>query len=304
MANPMIANAKTYTDLQGLDQLKYAAHNANTRHALAQQFESMLMQMMVHSMRAANAAFGDELSSNNQMQMYQDLFDKQLSLTVAGNGNGVGLTAMIEKNLSRGMLKDSAAASPVLAMGSPPATPATVISKPPVTPPVTSPVTSPKFATHAAFVQGLWSTAKEAAATLGLAPEVLLAQAALETDWGQKIVAHVNGDSSHNLFNIKATTPNNAVHVATLEQKNGVLTRQSAAFRSYTSFKESFMDYARLLLHDGRYASALAAKGDPAHFFKALQQHGYATDPNYANKVMKIFSSQPFQHMVSMAKVF
>src|SRR5690606_29546652 len=60
------------------------------------------------------------------------------------------------------------------------------------------------FSSPEDFVRKLWSMAKAAANYIGAKPEVLIAQAALETNWGKNILGR--GGASHNLFNIKADT--------------------------------------------------------------------------------------------------
>ena len=137
-----------------------------------------------------------------------------------------------------------------------------------------------------AFVQSIWPHAQRTAAELGVSPKALVAQAALETGWGRRLVG---GDESHNLFGIKATGGWGGTRVdsATHEFVNGVRQDQRAQFRGYRSIDESFDDYARLMRND-RYAGALAAGDDPDRFAHALQQAGYATDPSYAAKISAI----------------
>ena len=143
-----------------------------------------------------------------------------------------------------------------------------------------------------AFVQSIWPHAKRTAAELGVSPKVLVAQAALETGWGRRLVG---GDGSHNLFGIKATGWNgNRVNAGTHEFVNGRRQDQRADFRAYGSIHESFDDYARLMRND-RYAGALAAGEDARGFARALQHAGYATDPSYAAKISAIVDGPTLQ---------
>jgi len=144
-----------------------------------------------------------------------------------------------------------------------------------------------------AFVRSIWPHAQRTAAELGVSPKALVAQAALETGWGRRLVG---GDESHNLFGIKATGgwDGKRVDSATHEFVNGVRQDQRAEFRGYRSIDESFHDYARLMRND-RYAGALAAGDDPDRFAHALQQAGYATDPSYAAKIAAIVDGPTLQ---------
>jgi peptidoglycan hydrolase FlgJ len=141
-----------------------------------------------------------------------------------------------------------------------------------------------------AFVRELWPHAERAGAALGVAPEVLLAQSALETGWGRHVIPRGDGSSSHNLFGIKADTRWNGdrVQVNTLEYVNGVPEQQRAAFRAYQSPAESFADYVDFLQRNPRYRGALAQGSDAEGYLRGLQSAGYATDPAYADKILDI----------------
>jgi flagellar protein FlgJ len=136
-----------------------------------------------------------------------------------------------------------------------------------------------------AFVRSIWPHAKRTAEQLGVSAKALVAQAALETGWGRRLVG---GEDSHNLFGIKATGWNGRrVESATHEYIGGARHDQRDSFRAYGSIHESFQDYARLMRSE-RYAGALAAGTDADRFARALQQAGYATDPAYAAKIQAI----------------
>jgi flagellar protein FlgJ len=125
-------------------------------------------------------------------------------------------------------------------------------------------------------------------------PDLLLSQAALETGWGRSIMRHPDGQSTHNLFGIKAdpSWEGDRVVQSTLEYIGGRLVRTRAAFRAYGSFAESFEDYASFLKGQPRYARALEHAGDPGAFMRGLQEAGYATDPSYAEKVLRIWTDR------------
>ena len=75
-------DAGTYTDLSGLAALKNAPTTPATIKAVSQQVEALFLQMMLKSMRDATDAEGGETTSN-ETSMYQDMFDKQVALTLS-----------------------------------------------------------------------------------------------------------------------------------------------------------------------------------------------------------------------------
>lgn len=142
------------------------------------------------------------------------------------------------------------------------------------------------YSSPEAFVKSIWPHAVETARELGVSAKALVAQAALETGWGRRLVG---GDDSHNLFGIKATGKwgGKSVDSGTHEFENGRRVNVRAQFRAYDSVHQSFTDYARLMRNE-RYAGALAAGEDTSRFANALQTAGYATDPSYAAKISAI----------------
>jgi flagellar protein FlgJ len=126
----------------------------------------------------------------------------------------------------------------------------------------------------------------EAARELGVDPRNLIAQAALETGWGRS----QPGGDSHNLFGIKAGSSWSGDRVAanTEEFDSGVAARVDASFRAYGSPRESVDDYVRVIRDNPRYASALNTGSDVHAFANALQRGGYATDPEYARKLVAV----------------
>lgn len=140
------------------------------------------------------------------------------------------------------------------------------------------------------FVATLLPMAQEAAQRIGVDPKMLVAQAALETGWGKSILRQGNGSSSYNLFNIKATGSwqGDQARAVTSEFRDGQMVKESAAFRAYGSFSESFHDLASLLLNNDRYQDVVKSADNPEQFANELQKAGYATDPNYARKISAI----------------
>jgi flagellar protein FlgJ len=167
---------------------------------------------------------------------------------------------------------------------------APVVDATPPRPAVPANLAAPKPGTPEAFVAEVWPHAKAAAAELGVDPRMLVAQAALETGWGRSVMRGADGRPSHNLFGIKATGgwQGNAVHQQTTEFRQGVMQRERASFRSYASVGESFADYVRLIGENPRYRDAVAAGTNGHRFADALARAGYATDPQYADKLKAI----------------
>jgi flagellar protein FlgJ len=147
---------------------------------------------------------------------------------------------------------------------------------------------TPSFAEPKDFVSALIEPAKGVEEKIGVPFQVVIAQAALETGWGQKIIKDQQGSSSNNLFNIKADSRWDGEHIQkdTLEFEEGAMVKKSAPFRAYESLNESFNDYTNFLTTNDRYQGALQNAGNVEHFLQGLQQAGYATDPQYANKIM------------------
>lgn len=154
------------------------------------------------------------------------------------------------------------------------------------------------------FVKSLYPVAEKVAKTLGVDPKVMLAQSALETGWGRYMIPREDGRNSFNLFGIKADArwDGESTNVNTLEFRNGQPQQEQAAFRAYGSFEESMRDYADFLLSNPRYGAALQ-QADNAHAYtQGLQRSGYATDPQYAHKILKILDSDPFNQAVDAAR--
>jgi len=147
---------------------------------------------------------------------------------------------------------------------------------------------TPSFAEPKDFVSALTDPAKAVQQKLGVPFQVIIAQAALETGWGQKIIKDQQGGSSNNLFNIKADSSWSGEHIKkeSLEFENGAMVKKSAPFRAYQSLSESFDDYVDFLSKNDRYQGALQSSGNVEQFLHGLQEAGYATDPEYANKIM------------------
>ncbi|AOV16620.1 flagellar rod assembly protein/muramidase FlgJ [Acidihalobacter aeolianus] len=282
--------ASTYTDFQGLGQLKAAAraNNPQAKAAAIKQFESVFIEMMLKAMRDATPK--NPLFDNSQTSLYQNLYDHQLAINLAGHGD-LGLGKLIGQSLggqgvAQGAIPpDSSRSAPAATSAPPPSVAATGEAALPVTWPP---------ATPADFVRAVMPYAKQAAAKIGVAPQVLVAQAALESGWGKRIPQLPDGRSSFNLFGIKAGSDwqGASVAVPTVEFNGGVLQQEKAAFRAYSSLAASFADYAKLITSQPRYQSAVAQASEPSAYLAQLQSAGYATDPAYAEKIQSILGGQ------------
>jgi len=120
-------------------------------------------------------------------------------------------------------------------------------------------------------------------------PEILLAQSALETGWGRHI--HAN-----NLFGLKDLSFDPGCSEAeTFEVENNQKKKIKALFEDFDSPIESMLAYVALIRLSPRYHKAWLLRKDPRKYFKALQEAGYATDPNYMRKCLAVLKSLPLE---------
>lgn len=301
------SQAAVFTDFAGLSDLKHRARNdaSGSLREVAQQFEAIFMQMVLKSMRDATPGGG--LFESQQSGFYSDLFDQQIALTTAGRG-GLGLADAIVRQLSEsvpGGGRDPLQARAGLehyrarALSGTDDAPSPIASASPG--PVSEEPKGSLFESPGAFVRGIWRHAHAAARRLGLAPEALVAQAALETGWGQHVMQRPDGQSSHNLFGIKADGrwSGDKVAAPTLEFREGALRRERAEFRAYRDIGQGFADYAAFLEGHPRYGRALQAGDDPVAFARELSRAGYATDPAYPQKIKNILQGNVLQRALA-----
>ena len=143
------------------------------------------------------------------------------------------------------------------------------------------------------FIAAIWPHAERAARQIGVTPHALAAQAALESGWGRRVAVGTDGQTTYNLFGIKAgrSWSGDRTETATHEYVRGVRRVKVADFRAYESIEECFDDYVAMLRANPRYASALRHGGTSRRFAARLQLAGYSTDPHYARKVHDIANS-------------
>ncbi|PVZ66740.1 flagellar assembly peptidoglycan hydrolase FlgJ [Pelagibaculum spongiae] len=309
------------SDVRGLADLKRQAGRNNpeaTREA-ARQFEGQFFKMMLKSMRESNAVFeeGNFMHSNGE-KVYEQMMDDQLVDRMTRSGS-LGLTDMIVDQLQRASKKVDAVAPETLNV---PQRNQWLSLKQLQNKIVASPIENnssanksrfsqalsdaqmpaTNFSDPADFVRQLMPMAKTAANKLGVKPEVLIAQAALETGWGKKMVKGVDGSGSNNLFNIKADHrwQGGRVQVSTLEFRGGVAKKEMASFRAYPNLKSSFNDYVDFISQSPRYSQAMKNTSDSKAYLSELQNAGYATDPNYAAKIQRIAEGEHFTSEVNV----
>lgn len=296
-----IVDSSTLADTGNLTALQQAAaaHNPQALKEAAQQFESLFTGMVLKSMREAN--FGDSLFGSDQEDMYQDMYDDQIASEIS-KGRGLGLADRLVQQLRRSGLpgttqggSSASGSSGVSASSSATGAPggsagAGTSNTSSAAAAATSSSTAsscPSTSQQLQFAQSLWPQAQQAAKQLGVSPVSLVAQAALETDWGRSMPRTAGGSSSNNLFGIKAGAAwsGGSVQSTTQEYDSGTATAVKAQFRSYATPSQCFQDYVSLLQSNPRYAGALGTGANTQAFAAGLQSGGYATDPAYATKL-------------------
>ncbi len=298
-----VATPSFYADFEGLTSLKkdVKANDPQAIREAARQFESLFTEMMLKSMRAAK--LGEGLGDSDQTDFYQEMYDQQLAVQMS-QGKGLGLADMLIQQLTRsGVIPGAASAAPAhsvashsgaVSASSAAAAPRATGSGDTVGPAAISPPGSAPSRGHGAsqrqrisFVQSVAPYAQQAASQLGVSADALIAQAALETGWGQHVPAG-GGSSSNNLFGIKAGTASNApaLSAATTEYQRGVPMRLKQSFRAYSSVQQGLNDYVTVLRRQPGFQAALGTGEDLPAFANALQRGGYATDPDYASKLL------------------
>jgi len=139
------------------------------------------------------------------------------------------------------------------------------------------------------FLAAISPWAKETADKLGVAPELVAAHAALESGWGKQPLKNGTANAN-NLFGVKAggSWQGEVALASTTEFEHGAMLKKTERFRSYPDTASAFRDYADLLTSNPRYAAALNTGSDARAFASGLAKAGYATDPNYADKLSKV----------------
>jgi flagellar protein FlgJ len=317
-----IASQRLAVDPTALDALRLQAKNdpKGALKAMGGQFEALFLGTLMKQMR--DTSFDDSEGSGD-LATYRSLLDEQMVQTM-GKAGGIGIGAMLTKSIARSAGLDGVANnSGSAAVSSDGSRSMVTQSLPPgfsealqrwraqsaqgAGDSATAQDPGGISASQSAFINTLLPQAQTAAAQLGVAPGLLVAQAALETGWGRKAIRQPDGSDSHNLFGIKAgsnwTGP--VANVTTTEYVHGTVQKQVQAFRVYGSYQEAFDDYARLLANSPRYEKALNQGSNGAAFGAGLQGAGYATDPDYARKLAavagQVLAQQDAQSSLALA---
>ena len=270
-------------DVRSLDGLRSrsSADPKGAAREAAKAFESLFMQEMMKSMRASTLATG--MLDNEGTKLGTEMLDSQLATSMAGRPGG--LSDIIAKQLERQM---GMAPGPIprAAEANPEAAPLQSSQEAP------KEVKIPQTAAGA-FVYSHTQAAQKVSERTGIPAEFMISQAALETGWGRKEIKHADGSPSFNLFGIKADAnwKGPVAEVWTNEYIGGRMQRVKAKFRAYGSFEESFNDYARLITESPRYAGVVENAKNARGFAVGLQKAGYATDPEYANKLSAVINT-------------
>jgi flagellar protein FlgJ len=285
-------NASAAWDAQSLNELKVKAGQdpkANIR-PVARQVEGMFVQMMLKSMREALPK--DGLFSSDSTRLYTSMYDQQIAQQMTA-GKGLGLAEMMVKQMTDGQA---------------PVEPGDQMQQVPMKfdletvntyqnqaltqmvrkalPRAPENDDEPMSGDSKDFLAQLSLPARLASQQSGVPHHLILAQAALESGWGQRQIKRENGEPSFNLFGVKAT-PNwkgPVTEITTTEFENGEAKKVKAKFRVYSSYLEALSDYVGILTRNPRYAAVTNA-ATAEQGAQALQSAGYATDPKYAQKL-------------------
>lgn len=310
MVNGTDLNGKVAFDAKSLDSLKLAARE-NSPEAIktvAKQFESILMNMMLKSMREANPQDGP--FDNEQSRMFTSMLDQQLSSNLSAKG--LGLADVLVRQLTKSTQPNADTADQLLNSESAnPADPTKGAAEkllfpdysiqhtkkePATTAPTVSNVSEAKTSSLtgsvSSFINKMLHHAKAATESTGMPAHLMLGQAALESGWGKHEIKTADGTPSHNLFGIKATGnwKGKVVEAVTTEYINGVKQKRIEKFRAYDSYADSFKDFANLMKSNPRYQNVVANVHDVNRYANAMQNAGYATDPHYAKKLSSVIN--------------
>ncbi|KUK72704.1 MAG: Uncharacterized protein XD91_1165 [Clostridiales bacterium 38_11] len=141
------------------------------------------------------------------------------------------------------------------------------------------------------FLEFASGMAKKSFEKTGMSAALQTAQAILETGWGQSLpVDKYSGKFSNNLFGIKGSSTNGSVTSNTWEVYNGTTYRVDAAFRAYNNVQESWDDHKGILLNLDRYKPFRDVMYHSSLGAWAVRRAGYATDPQYPLKLMRIIN--------------
>ncbi|HEF8771235.1 flagellar assembly peptidoglycan hydrolase FlgJ [Providencia manganoxydans] len=286
-------------DLQSLNGLKRELTDSPEKglRQVTQQLEATFVQMMLKSMR--DALPQDGLFSSDQTRMLTSMYDQQIAQDLSQKGLGFGEmmynqlkmqgnTSPLEQPMKPFSMEDRLIDSlPNQAM-------AQIVRRfAPLGDALSSPMQKVKSLSLNSqnFISQLIEPAKAASQKSGISHLLVLAQAALESGWGRREILTAEGKSSHNLFGIKAgkNWQGPTTNIMTTEVINGKSIKMRDDFRVYGSYEEAIADYINLLTENPRYRDVKHAQS-PEVAARRLHQAGYATDPNYSDKLISLIN--------------
>lgn len=323
------------TDMTQYSALRVGAKNNDPAalREVAGQFEALFLQSMLKSMR--DASIGDPLfGDSNARDMYEDMLDQQLAVEMA-SGKGIGLAEMLVRQLGgeqatrpspeRMYDTERSRAAPGIRgydarhggasgearsdevgdeMTGHPLVHDMSATRIAGNTPGVGPRARQAWDNPENFARDVWPHAQRVARQLNVPVEGVVAQAALETGWGRHVMPGRDGTASMNLFGIKAglSWSGDSVAQRTVEFDGDVARQEVARFRLYDGVAESFDDYANLIASNARYDNVKNQGDDVQGFATALADSGYATDPQYAQKITRVASSDTMSRVLNDLK--
>lgn len=285
-----------------------AAGDQEAQKQVAQQFEALFIQQMLKQARESTSGHG--LLNSSALRMTQSIGDEQLALNLSNPGLGLAEALLAQMQQSQGVNQPlpsersgvDAQSTRLSHLRSDVGEKGRLIDAPSLTAlikklagagsvdHVASAIRgAPKHITE--FVSKMRDAVQVAAAETGIPAKLIMSQAALESGWGKSEIRHENGKTSHNLFGIKAGSSwkGQVTTITTSEFVDGKMVKMKQPFRAYGSYEESLTDYAKLLSTSPRYESVLRASS-AEEAARRVQESGYATDPQYADKLISIMA--------------
>lgn len=279
-----------------------APSNPKSIGSAVQKFEAYFIQTMLKSMRSASLAKG--LFESEKSNFYRDWHDQQLASDLSSKEN-FAIAKLLRQQFGGKAVRPTPSTSiasshtfrrsPYASIGKSDAENKTNL-KQSIIKEITKSI---KKSAHEnlsgpeKFINEMYPFAQRAASKLNTSADVLIAIAALETGWGVHTPkSRANGDS-FNYFGIKANNWKGPKLINETKEFDGKkMIEVKDSFRMYRSPEESFNDFAKFLLSSPRYQNAVTAGRNPEVFIHELQKAGYATDPNYAEKVISILNGE------------
>jgi flagellar protein FlgJ len=325
MLNALNSTGNMALDANGLNDLRRAAKDNSPEaiKATAKQFEAMFMNMMLKSMREATPQDGP--FDSEQSRSFTAMLDQQLSQNLANKGMGLADVLVGQLTKTKGQNTDASTeptsskknnvlnatqaalyqSMATLEKATPAADKAVKVlqasgglastadgdSMAMASPALAAYGTKPSgpSAARKAFQQSMMTAAQDASLNFAIPTHYLVGQAALESGWGQHEIKGADGSPSFNLFGIKASGDwqGKVVSTMTTEYVNGNKQMRLEKFRAYDSYAASFNDFANLIRSNPRYSNVIGNGQGIKDYALALQQGGYATDPQYASKLAR-----------------